>query len=182
MRLGCGGDVGCTSSTGFLPRDHLVGLRVRDPPRATSGGRYRHTLELLFTLTRFPEAETSIQWGFSKTGGCGPSLSTCNLSDVKKLIPDAVRAILWTFRGEMAGEMSDGSAMMWLARSSVVAFEDTLYTVADLGDQDMKDPGNKGGGSPGGPGETFGHEHRGSKEKVRMRTDLPKKSKISFGH
>ena len=37
----------------------------------------------------------------------------------------------------MAGEMSDGSAMMWLAHSSVVAFEDTLYMVADLGDQDM---------------------------------------------
>jgi hypothetical protein len=34
-------------------------------------------------------------------------------------------------------------------------------------------PENKGGGSPGGSGETFGHGNLGLGEKGRTRTDLP---------
>ena len=38
-------------------------------------------------------------------------------------------------------------------------------------------PENKGGGSPGGSGETFGHGNLRLGEKVRTRTDLPESSK-----
>ena len=40
---------------------------------------------------------------------------------------------------------------------------------------------NKGGGWLGGSGKTFGRGNWESKGKVRTRTDLPRKSKISFG-
>ena len=40
---------------------------------------------------------------------------------------------------------------------------------------------NKGGGSPGRSGKPFGRGSWELKEKVRTRTDLPRKSKISFG-
>ena len=58
----------------------------------------------------------------------------------------------------------------------------TLFWRGHLrGTRGDRTPENKGGGSPGGPGETFGRGNCGSEEKVRTPTDLPLKSKFSFG-